>query len=127
MKKLAKAAFAFVLTWFVVVPAFVMATHAERVLQQAESDEYEISWTFQAPIYAFAFVGLAADFAFNISYGTVAYRQIPGGWTFTATSTGLLNDPGWRGEKARDWCELLHRVDPGHCGGWEPVTNLGTR
>ena len=120
MKILAKAAFAFVLTWFVVVPAFVMASYAERVLQQAESDGYEVSWTFQLPLYTFAAVGLAADFAWNLSYGTVAFREFPQEMTFTARSTRHLTSGGWRQEKAENWCELLHRVDYGHCGGWVP-------
>jgi len=121
MRKLLKVAYAVIASWFVVVPAFFMASHAEQVLQQAEHDEYAVSWTFILPLYTFAIVGLVADSAFNISYGSVAYQEIPQEWTFTARSTRHLTSEGWRQEKAEGWCGLLHRVDYGHCGGWVPT------
>lgn len=121
MKKvLLKTLWAALASWLVVVPMFFMVSHAGNVLEQAEVDGYEIPVAIQVPLYLSGAIGVVSDAAFNISIGTVIYRELPHEWMFTARSTRHLTSGGWRQEKAEDWCELLHRVDPGHCGGWIP-------
>lgn len=115
MRKLLKVAYAVTASWFLVVPAFVMSSHAEAVLAQAEADGYDVPWTFTAPIYVFAVAGLVADSAWNLSYATVAFREFPQEMLFTARATRHLKSGGWRQEKAEEWCALLDRVDPNHC------------
>lgn len=121
MKKLAKAALAFTIAYVVVVNAFVMVSHATNVLQQAETDQYDIPVVFTAPLYAGALIGATADTAFNFSYGTVRFRELPREFMFTARINRLLRDDGWRGEKALEWCQLLERVDPAHCSDLDNV------
>ena len=124
MKKLAKAAFALGLTWVVVTNMFVMASHADRILQQAETEQYDVPPAFVVPLYAGALIGAAADVAFNISYGTVRFLEFPKELMFTARVNRLLWNDGWRGELALEWCQLLDRVDPAHCSDLDNVLGL---
>ncbi len=125
--KLRKAVIAALAMWYVLPAAFVMASHAGNVLQQAESDGYDIPFLFESSLYANAIVGVFSDVAYNASYGWIRFRENPvniitdGEFMFTSRVNRLVADDGWRGEKAREWCELLDRVDPGHCSDYQSI------
>lgn len=113
-----KGFFAFVLCWIVVVNAFVMATRSAEVLDQAERDEFDMPWQFEAPLWIGAIVGVMADAAFNLSAGTWIFSEAPkypGEVLFTARANRHLASEGERGEKALKWCLIMDRFDPGHC------------
>ena len=115
MRKLAKAAVAVVLLWIVVTNLFVSAMWANETIKRGG-----VHWTFQAPLYVGAGVGLVADMAFNLSVGTVAFRSPPQELLFTGRLKRELENDGWRRERAQWWCTQLHNFDPAHCGGWVP-------
>lgn len=115
MRKAIKAGVAVLALWLAVTNLYVMAMHASAVLEK-----HEVHWTFKAPLYVGAIVGLAADVGFNASVGTVVFREVPKELLFTSRATRHLESDGWRKDRAEWWCTQLHFFDSGHCGGWVP-------
>lgn len=61
--------------------------------------------------------GVVLDFIFNLTYGTIHYRQIPKDWLFSATTARILREnmvTTPRYNKARKWKHILNTFDPGH-------------
>lgn len=63
-------------------------------------------------------IGFVLDVLFNITIGTVMFLEAPDirRLTFTARCASHLDDPGWRGERARAICDgWLNPFEAGHC------------
>lgn len=69
--------------------------------------------------YPLAFVGVLADFLYNIVIGTVLFLEPPREWLLTARLKRHLGEDGYKGNLARWLCRhLLDPFDPKgtHCG-----------
>jgi len=116
MRKAIKAGVAIIAMWCAVVICYAAATHAKKVFE-----ENEVHWTFKAPLYGVALpIGLAADFATNVTVGSVVWGEFPQEILFTSRATRHLQSEGEDYERAVWWCTQLHYWDYGHCGGWVP-------
>ena len=121
MKKLRFAIYAFIASWFVVVPVFFMASHASQVLARMEADGAEGPFLFRSTLYSWVVVGLVADAAWNLSYGTVRFREFPQEILFTSRVNRLIKNDDWRGELALEWCQFMEYVDEAHCSNLDNV------
>lgn len=100
------------LTWYVVATAFVGVMHAKKVLASGQN----IAFVFKAPLVLTAIIGILADIAFNLSVGTIIYKELPKELLFTARCKRHLNGgSSWRKERATWWCNEMHKFDEGHC------------
>lgn len=115
MKKLRKTVIAILAMWVVVTNMYVMATHADRVLDSGA----DVHAVLKYPLYAGAAVGVVADIAFNVSAGTVIFQEFPQELLFTARATRHLQSTGYRQERAIFWCGQLDLFDKGHCDGFK--------
>ncbi len=70
-------------------------------------------------LYGIGYLFLAVDIAYNITYGSILFLQLPSKYRLTFSERlryTLQNDTGWRYRLARAIC--LYLVDPhqpGHC------------
>lgn len=111
MKKLAKAAIAFVACYVVVVNMFSSVTHAQRIVENGG----DLALALKAPLYVGAAVGLAADVGFNWSAGVIIYGDFHD-FLFTSHSERHLHEPsGWRHDRAVYWCEQMDLFQENHC------------
>jgi hypothetical protein len=73
-----------------------------------------IYWT----LYVMLIPGVVLDFLFNITYGTLHYKQLPKDWLFSGTTARILREPMNQGttryKRARRWQQILNAIDPGH-------------
>lgn len=73
--------------------------------------------------YPLAFVGVIADFLYNVVVGTILFLELPKQFLLTKRLKSHLNDRGFRGSIARAVCRhLLDPFDPQgtHCGQKPP-------
>lgn len=72
----------------------------------------------RAAAYLTVGIGFVLDVLFNITVGTVMFLESPEirRLTFTARCKKHLNEPGWRGDRARWACDgWLNPFEEGHC------------
>lgn len=111
MKKWFWLAVGAMLGWGMLVNAFVSVTHAKKILESGQ----EIHWTFEAPLYGSLALGLALDFTFNVTAGTIIFHELPEELLFTARLKRHLSDTGRSGARAKWWCAELDKFEEGHC------------
>jgi hypothetical protein len=96
---------------FVVQTAFLAAANVARVLKQGV-------WVPpSAKVVAFCWlvVGYFADVAYNLTWGTIHFRELPRELLFTSrVKRHVRGSAGWRYDKAARWRDFLNAVDEGH-------------
>lgn len=103
-----KTAAALVALFYSVHWAFAAVMHARAV-----RDQLTLYW--KVILYPLAAIGLALDVAFNVTFGTVVYAELPRELLFTTRCKRHRHGSGWRKSLA-DWaCRNLNVMDPGHC------------
>jgi len=97
-----------VVVWFGALWAFVAVMHARHIMTRAELSKF---WKVNlAPL---AVIGLLLDAAFNITFGTLFFRELPKEWLFSSRV-----QRHWRSDKndrmAVFWAARLNEIDAGH-------------
>lgn len=95
---------------FVVETAFLLLYQARKSLEAGvlpfEAKAIAVFWLV---------VGYPADILFNLTRGTIMFRELPKELLFTSRVQRLVNSGSdWRREKAQRWAAFLNSVDPGH-------------
>jgi hypothetical protein len=98
----------FVVLWLGVHRAFVAVMHA-----RARRAELTVYWKINLwPLAAIAFV---LDVAFNVTFGTLMYLELPRECLFTTRcKRHFRGEEGWRQRLAVFWQKQLNILDPGH-------------
>jgi hypothetical protein len=107
-KMLALAGWAAVL-WFTVHWAFIAVVHAKAVKERGMVSKYWLVILFPLVL-----IGLALDVAFNVTFGTLLYRELPRELLFTARCKRHFRGDGSRKRMADWWAKQLNQFDPGH-------------
>jgi hypothetical protein len=86
---------------------------------------YLTLWFFAVGTYIMLIPGVILDFLFNVTYGTLHYKQIPKDWLFSGTTARILRETVEEGgstapytsklrQRALRWQRVLNAIDPGH-------------
>lgn len=118
---------ALVLTTFVVETAFMQVSSAKRALAMG----VYVPWDVKAVSYCWLAVGLPADAVFNLTRGSIIFREWPHFtwqqvWRITLPIPELLftsrvkrhwrTSTGWRYDTADKWAGFLNAVDDAEGG-----------
>lgn len=100
---------ALVALWFVVHWSFVAIMSAKAVRARGDLSTY---WTVMlAPL---AIASVVLDVAFNLTFGTLMYREWPREWLFTTRCRRHAGGEGPRRKLAHWWAVQLNAFDPNH-------------
>ncbi len=95
--------------WFGVHWAFIAVMHAKAV-----SERQGLSLYWKVHILPLALVGLALDAAFNLTFGTVMFRELPHELLFSSRVQRHVRSGGKRFGLATFWARTLNTFDPDH-------------
>lgn len=99
---------------FVVITAFMQVSSAKRAIEMGVKLPLEV----RAVSYFWLAVGIVADVAYNLTRGTIIFRELPRELLFTSRVKRHCRDSAsksaWRYKKACDWRDFLNAVDPWH-------------
>jgi hypothetical protein len=95
--------------WLGVHWSFVAVMHANAVRKRGELSTY---WLVM--LLPLAVVGLLLDVAFNLTFGTVMYLELPRELLFTARCQRHFRGERWRQRLAAFWAKQLNAFDSGH-------------
>lgn len=89
-----------------------------KYLHMREDGTYdEVPKFFRWCLFLGLIPGLILDVIFNVTYGTVHFRELPKEWTFSQRVDRLL-DEAREGSRQHDravwWANVLNTIDPGH-------------
>lgn len=99
-----------VVIWVMVTGWFFAVTHAWRL----EREHVEFGPIVDIPIRIYGYVGLIWDVLFNLTWGTVIFREPPRELLFTDRVQRHIEGTGRRQAVASDWAVRLNKLDPGH-------------
>ena len=109
------ALWGYLVVWFFAIGTYLRLERNHK-LRDLPSFIY---WT----LYVMLIPGVVLDFLFNITYGTLHYKQIPKDWLFSGTTARILREdsqiarwgnPTTRYKRALRWKRILNTIDPGH-------------
>jgi hypothetical protein len=95
--------------WLAVHYAFVAVMHAN-----AERKRGELSTYWLVTLLPLAVVGVLLDVAFNLTFGTVMYLELPRELLFTARCQRHFRGQGRRQRLAAWWAKQLNQFDADH-------------
>lgn len=95
--------------WFAVHWAFVAVMHAKAMRERGDLRTY---WLVM--LLPLAAVGLVLDCAFNLTFGTLMFRELPRELLFTSRCKRHFRGDGRRKRLAGWWARQLNTFDPGH-------------
>ena len=95
---------------FSIETAFLAAASAKRI----DAAGVHIPIDVKAVTAVWLLVGYPSDVAFNLTRGTVLFREWPQELLFSHRVARHMDDRGWRGEKAREWASVMNAADPDH-------------
>ena len=95
--------------WFVVHWAFVAVMHAKAVKERGAITTY---WL--VVLLPLVVLGLVLDLAFNLTFGSVLFRELPRELLFTSRCKRHIGGTGSRQRMAAFWQRQLNQFDPGH-------------
>ena len=111
------AAWGYLVLWFFAVGTYLRMErdHSLRGIPRF------IYWS----LYTMLVPGVILDFLFNVTYGTLHYKQIPRDWLFSGTTARILRETVEEGgstapytskrrQRALRWQKILNAIDPGH-------------
>jgi hypothetical protein len=96
--------------WFGVHWAFVAVMHAKAAKERGVLSRY-----WRVILLPLAVIGLVLDAVFNLTFGTLMYRELPRELLFTSRCKRHKRGDGWRKNLAEWFCRNLNVFDPGHC------------
>lgn len=101
-------AWVYLCVWFFAV--------ARYLAMRDEGTWEEIPAVIRYSVQAGLVPGLALDAMFNVTYGTIAFREPPQEFLFTKRVKRHVKDPGVSRRKAlaKKWKGILNAIDPGH-------------
>lgn len=103
-----KTTAALVALFFSVHWAFVAIMHAKSLGKR-------ITLYWRLVLVPLAIIGVVADVAFNMIFGTVVYLELPREWLFTARCRRHFRGKrGWRKTISEFFAKQLNQFDPGH-------------
>ena len=100
-----------ILSWFILGGMFL----AYPTMKRIKDEEAELKWLLKIPAYLWFGIGIIADVAFNFTWGSWIFREIPKEMLFTSR---LVRH--WRGTSitqkttAEPGVEIINLIDPGH-------------
>ena len=98
---------------FAVETAFMQLASAKRALKLVR-----LPLDMRCVLYFWLLVGYPADIAFNLTRGTIIFRELPRELLFTDRVKRHCQDSAsnseWRYKKACAWRDVLNAIDPGH-------------
>ncbi len=94
---------------FVAIWLFTAGIHAKQMNDNDKLDGF-LRWIY-APL---VMVVILVDVFFNITWGSIIYREIPKEFLFTTRTKRHLNSQGDQLEAAKVWASRLNAIDPGH-------------
>lgn len=98
--------------WFLLGWSFVAIMGAK---QAEKSGTLTTFW--KVNLLPLVFIGIVLDCAFNLTFATLLYRELPRELLFTARCKRHKNGKNVRRKRIADWwCANLNVFDPGHCG-----------
>lgn len=102
-----------VLAWWTLVLCFYAVMYAKTLVEKG----VRFHWFFLVPIYVGFVIGVLLDIVFNFTWGTIAFRERPREWVFTARCKRHKEKGAsdWRGIKAMWWCDEMNKIEVGHC------------
>lgn len=75
----------------------------------------EFTFIMKVPIYLWLGIGMLADVVFNVTWGTVIFRELPKEYVFTdRLSRHWHGDDAKQKERAEPWVRRVNTIDPGH-------------
>jgi hypothetical protein len=95
--------------WFGVHWAFVAVMHA-KAIERAQG----LTLYWRVILYPLAAIGLTLDAAFNLTFGTLMFRELPHELLFTARCQRHARGAGRRQRLALWWARQLNQFDTGH-------------
>lgn len=95
--------------WFGVHWAFVAVMHANAVRKRGSLSTY---WL--VTLLPLAVIGVLLDVAFNLTFGTLMYLELPRELLFTARCQRHIRGSGRRQRLAAFWAKQLNQFDAGH-------------
>jgi hypothetical protein len=96
-----------------VMTGFLVIASAKRVLAAG----VKLPLALKATCLFWGVVGVVADAAYQMTVGTVRFRELPRELLYSGRIQRLVREgSGWRLEKAKRWAAILNSADPGHIG-----------
>lgn len=95
--------------WLAVHWAFVAVMHANAVRKHGSLTVY---WVVM--LLPLAIIGLALDVAFNLTFGTLMYFELPRELLFTTRCKRHFHGHGRRQRLAEFWARQLNQFEVGH-------------
>jgi hypothetical protein len=66
------------------------------------------------PLHIYLYAGVLFDVVFNLTVGSIVFREVPKEWLFTTRVQRHVTADSWRQATAKVWAQRLNKVDPGH-------------
>lgn len=96
--------------WLGVVWAFVAVMHGKA---RMESGDLTLFW--KVHLFPLAAVGVVLDCAFNVTFGTAMFLELPRELLFSSrVQRHFRRSHDWRFSLAQFWAKQLNQMDPGH-------------
>jgi hypothetical protein len=95
--------------WFGVTGIYVLVMHAKSLRETGG-----LSTFWMVNILPWAVVGLLLDVAFNVTFGTLMFRELPRELLFTSRVQRHYMTDGSRGRMAAFWARQLNQIDATH-------------
>lgn len=96
---------------FVVETAFMQVSSAQRAVDAGVKLPLDV----RCVTYFWLVIGVCADIVFNLTRGSLIFRELPHELLFTdRVKRHARKSDGWRKGKADEWAAFLNAVDPGH-------------
>lgn len=102
-----------ILPWWGVTGWFFALAHGA----QLRDEGVEFGWIIKGGIYPFLATGVLFDVLFNLTWGSVIFRELPREFLFTQRVKRHLREKyhsSRRGRIAREWQIRLNKVMPDH-------------
>ena len=95
--------------WLGVIWAYIAVMHAKAV-----NERTGLSLFWKVHVLPLAVVGITLDFVFNMTFGTVMFRELPHELLFSSRVQRHVRNGGKRFALAVFWARQLNTFDPGH-------------
>ena len=111
-----------ILAWLMATFFFWFVYATLMVISEKRKRYKKFNWRYWGLTilgYALLIPGYPYDIAYNLTWGSLMFCQLPrrGEWTFTARLQRCVGEVTWRGALARFLCRyLVEPWDRGHCG-----------
>ena len=99
------------ISWLVLGGVFLSYPTVQRLSEHKD----ELGWVSKVPIYLWLVIGVLADVAFNVTWGTWIFREPPREWLFTDRLKRHHYGYSERQKRrAAPWVRRVNLIDPGH-------------